>query len=361
MQFSSIYQQKGNNFDFIRFFLATLVLYSHSFSIFSGNDTLKESGEFIFTLTSGQVNGGMIAVNMFFLISGFLITISWSNSLDIFHFTIKRILRILPGLTGIFIFVIFIIGPLLSNNLYDYFNQLSLQAIIKDFLGMNISKTTVNNMFSSLPLDAINGSLWTLKYEVYCYIMVLFLGVFKLLNKKVVSALFLLFFTIYLFQTYGDLELTRGIPIPRLFTYFLLGSMFFLYKEYIYFNIKTIIIMIAILYLSSFYELIPISVLFAFSYLLLALIYSPVIKVHNFAKLGDFSYGMYIYAFPVQQVTLYIFKGIEFYSFMFISFFLTLFFASLSWHFIENSSLKLAHSKKIKTFFKERKKLRNKE
>ena len=127
--------------------------------------------------------------------------------------------------------------------------------------------------------------------------------------------------------------------------------MFFLYKEYIHFNIKTIIIMIAILYLSSFYELSQMSILFAFSYLLLAFIYSPVIKVHNFAKLGDFSYGMYIYAFPVQQVTLYTFKGIEFYTFMFISFFLTLFFASLSWHFIENPSLKLAHSKKIKTFF----------
>ena len=254
----------------------------------------------------GKLKGGALAVNMFFLISGFLITISWNNSLGIFNFSIKRILRIFPGLIGVFVFVILVIGPLLSNDLYDYFDQLSLQAIIKDFLGMNISKTTVNNIFSSLPLDAINGSLWTLKYEVYCYIMVLFLGVLKLLNKKVVSVLFLLFFTIYMFQTYGNLELTRGIPIPRLFTYFLLGSMFFLYKEYIHFNIKTIIIMIAILYLSSFYELSQMSILFAFSYLLLAFIYSPVIKVHNFAKLGDFSYGIYICISSTASYSIYI-------------------------------------------------------
>jgi|APSaa5957512535_1039671.scaffolds.fasta_scaffold332436_1 hypothetical protein len=61
MQFSTIYQQKGNNFDFIRFFLATLVLYSHSFSIFSGNSLLIESGEFIFNLTNGQIEGGSIS------------------------------------------------------------------------------------------------------------------------------------------------------------------------------------------------------------------------------------------------------------------------------------------------------------
>ena len=148
----------------------------------------------------GKLKGGALAVNMFFLISGFLITISWNNSLGIFNFSIKRILRIFPGLIGVFVFVILVIGPLLSNDLYDYFDQLSLQAIIKDFLGMNISKTTVNNIFSSLPLDAINGSLWTLKYEVYCYIMVLFLGVLKLLNKKVVSVLFLLFLQFICFK-----------------------------------------------------------------------------------------------------------------------------------------------------------------
>lgn len=344
MYLSSIYQQKQNNFDFLRFFLASLVFYSHSFVLFSGKPLSELKGEIVFYLTRGQIDGGILAVNMFFLISGFLITISWFNSSTIITFSTKRIARIFPGLIGVFIVVIFLLGPLFSSNYSDYFHQLSFSAILHDLLTMNISQSTVDHMFASLPKDTINGSLWTLKYEMYCYILILLLGAFKLLTKKTVTILFILFFITYMFQTYGSLELTRGVPIPRLFTYFLLGSLYYFYKDHILFNTKNILILILILFFLSAFEFTQLSIIISFSYLLFAFAYSPIIKLYNFSKMGDLSYGMYIYAFPMQQATLLIFKEIEFQWYFTISFILTLILSYLSWHFIEKPSLQFAHN-----------------
>lgn len=348
MYLSSIYQQKQNNFDFLRFFFASLVFYSHSFILFSGESLSEQNNEIFFNLTNEQIDGGVLAVNMFFLISGFLIAMSWANSPSIFKFSSKRIGRILPGLIGVFILTIFILGPLFSTNYSDYFHQLSFSAILHDLLTMNISQSTVNNMFESLPKDTINGSLWTLKYEVYCYVMILLMGAMKLLNKKNMTILFIFFFAVYMFQTYGNLELTRAVPVPRLFTYFLLGTIFYLYKEYVRFDIKIISIMIFILFLFVFFELTQLAIIIAFPYLLFAFVYSPTIKLNSFAKFGDFSYGIYIYAWPMQQATLFIFKDIQFLNYFFISFIFTLVLAFVSWHFIEKPSLDLVHQYKTK-------------
>lgn len=272
MKSSILYNHQQNNFDFVRFLFATIVFYSHSFSIFSGQSLANTGYEVFFNITKGQLDGGI----------------------------------------------------------------------------MNISKDTVNNMFESLPLNAINGSLWTLKYEFYCYIMILLMGAMKLLNKRNVTILFILFFIVYMFQTYGNLELTRGVLIPRLFTYFLLGSIFYFYKEHMNYNIITILFMVFIFFFFSFIGLAQVSMLIAISYLLFTLVFSRKIKLYNFAKFGDFSYGMYIYAFPTAQATLLLFKDIEFLNYFFISFIITFLLSYLSWHFIEKPSLDLVHKYKTK-------------
>ena len=351
MRLSSIYKGKENNYDFIRFFLAVLVLYAHSFALYSDQGLSQSGGELIFNITNGQLYGGYLAVNMFFLISGFLITMSWHNAPNFYYFTSKRILRIVPGLVGLFIFTILIVGPILSKEFGDYFGQLSFSSVSYDFFNMSISVSTMNNMFMNLPKDTINGSLWTLKYEVYCYIIVLLLGMFKLLNKAVVTSLFLFLFIMYMSQLYVDLELSRAVPMPRLGTYFLLGSMYFLYKEYIIFNRQIITFTLLLSVLLIWIGFAEIAVLFLFSFLLFAIIYSSKFALHNFAKHGDFSYGMYIYAFFVQQLTLYTFTDVNFYLFIFISLFVSIFLAFISWHLIEKPSLRLAHSQKIKKFF----------
>lgn len=355
MKLSEIYKEK-NNFDFVRFVLASLVLYSHSFYLYTGKQHSENKGEIIYTLTNGQLDGGSLAVNMFFVISGFLITMSWFNNPSIYAYSIKRLFRIFPGLLGVTIFVVIIMAPLISHNLVEYYNNLLFKNIIKDLLNMTISPDTVQNIFSSLYSKAINGSLWTLRYEVCCYILILILGFTKLLNKLIVILLFVAFFSIYILQTYGYLDLTRGaIPVPRLFSYFLLGTLLYFFKDDIIFSKKYIILSCVLLIIFIKLGILNAYIIFGLSYLLFAFIYSSTIKLHNFGKYGDLSYGIYIYAFPLQQLTLYLFRDISFIMYMAVSFAMTISMSFLSWHLIEKTSLNFVHSKKIIYLFKKEK------
>lgn len=347
MRLSSIYRGRENNYDFARVFLALLVLYTHVFALYFGHS----DDDLIFNITNGQLDSGVLAVNMFFLISGFLITMSWNHTPNFYLFTSKRILRIIPGFIGVFIFMVFIIGPVLSNDFTDYFDQLSWSAVIYDASHLHLSTSTMNNMFIDLPLNIVNGSLWTLKYEVYCYILVSLLGIFKLLNKTVVTSLFVFLLIIYMSQIYGGLELTRAIMIPRLFTFFLLGSMYFLYKEHVVFNKQIITFALVTSIVFIWLGFTKIAEIFLFTYLLFTIIYSSQFRLYDFAKYGDFSYGLYIYSFFAQQLILYTFTDINFYLFSFSSLVFSFLLAFISWHLIEKPSLKLAHSQKIKKFF----------
>lgn len=346
MTLGQVYTQKNNNFDFLRFFFASLVFYVHSYAIYTGKAPFDFSGEFIFILSKSQIDGGELAVNMFFLISGFLITMSWIKNPDTFGYFLKRIFRIFPGLIGLFIFVLFIIGPIISPNTSDYISSLSVNLILKDLVQMNISKETANFIFDNLPLQAINGSLWTLKYEFYAYILVAVLGISKILNVKVIASSLVFFFVVYMGQNMGILELTRAVQIPRLMTYFMLGALFFLLRDKILLNKSISLIMIVILVCSIWLNIAEVGMVFAISYLVFVFAYSPHIKLNNFSRYGDLSYGMYIYAFPIQQSILSLFRYIGFELYMLITFLITIFFAYISWRLIEEPSLHFAHSKR---------------
>ena len=83
-----------NSFDAIRLFLATLVVFEHSFFLIEN----RYDSEPFYLLTNGQFNSGAIAVCMFFAISGFLVTRSWLLTGDVRRYLFKRIARIVPGL-----------------------------------------------------------------------------------------------------------------------------------------------------------------------------------------------------------------------------------------------------------------------
>lgn len=77
-------------------------------------------------------------------------------------------------------------------------------------------------------------------------------------------------------------------------------------------------------------------------YMIFYLAYVPKGKIRSFNKVGDYSYGIYIYAFPVQQsIAAAIFPGISVANMVLGSFAVTFVLAFLSWHFIEKKFLKM--------------------
>ena len=104
-----------NNFDFLRFALATMVLLSHSWDLLKG----RESNP-VLLATKGQTELGSVAVDGFFILSGYLIAISFINSRSIWDYLRKRVLRIYPGyLVAAFVSLLFF-APLAMRFSSDY-------------------------------------------------------------------------------------------------------------------------------------------------------------------------------------------------------------------------------------------------
>lgn len=103
------FHTRENNFDFLRFFAAALVLFAHSYPL------VGRRGDEPLTLLTGYEKGGSIAVGIFFVMSGYLIASSWLASSSPKSFLIKRALRIFPALIVAVLLSVFVIGPLVTH------------------------------------------------------------------------------------------------------------------------------------------------------------------------------------------------------------------------------------------------------
>ena len=100
-----------NNLDIIRFIAATLVVFSHSYPLTLGNNGSEPFAVF----SNGQMTFGELAVSIFFVISGFLITQSYDRSKDLIYYMKARTLRIFPGLIFCVILTVFLLGPFFTR------------------------------------------------------------------------------------------------------------------------------------------------------------------------------------------------------------------------------------------------------
>lgn len=338
--FSDLINGKNNNFDFIRFIAATLVIFSHAFPL-TGNVDLLSS------FSNGQTNIGHLSVVIFFVISGYFITQSFVYSNSLIKYMKARVLRIFPALFIALLFTVFVIGALVTSIPFnEYIRNIEtynyLKAIFLYPMYWNLPGVFENNPFP----NSVNGSLWSIPFEFMFYIFVAILGVLFLIRKKVVTTIFVLLCALVFFD-YWPFSNTHfwGLEIKQileLLLYFCSGMMVFLYKEKIVYSNFLAMLSIVILYLSIYFNGFNEFFVFFGTYLIFYFGYNQKIKTWEFYKYGDFSYGIYIYAFPIQQATVYYFNGnMSPYLNFIISFIIALLLSIISWYLVENNALKL--------------------
>ena len=356
MLLSEYTSNRDNNFNLLRFIAAFVVLFTHSFSLISGNiydEPLRSTMD---------MSLGDIAVDIFFVTSGFLITSSYLNRGNLIAFAWARILRIYPGLIVAMIFCVFVVG--------GWFTSLSVSEYLSDgqtykyffkniilFFGVEYY---LPGVFKDVPyLGAVNGSLWTLPFEVKMYAILAFiLLTVSFLRRKIEIITFknvLLFIGIFsliiLFVNhfYTLKETSTFLPkFIRLFSAFFVGAMFYVWKDSVSLSYKRFIILVTLLLISS----IHIDVFFIVYYLVLAYIifflaYVPTGFIRKFNYFGDYSYGLYIYAFSVQQSLLAFYPSISIFNMVLYSFIITLILSILSWHLVEKKFLKMKNNYKF--------------
>lgn len=325
---------KKNNFDFLRFLAAVTVIFSHSFSLSGANSHYPKN------ILTDQMDLGRIAVYVFLMISGFLVTLSFDRSRDSFTYWKGRILRIFPGLTVVLLLSAFVLGPLVTTlTTREYFADPRTYQYLKAISLLNM-QYTLPGVFENNPYkDAVNGSLWSLGYEFTCYIVIAIIGFFKLLDKKVVLPLFLSVFLM------NFLDYSTRVPLGQtvaFLTYFMAGALFYLCRDTVPISFKHFVIALVLLALSVRLHIMDVALPIFGTYIIIYIAFCPQIRLHNFAKRGDLSYGIYIYAFPVQQLLTYLFGGKmnEYINFI-IAVPVVVLLAFLSWHLVEGPCLRL--------------------
>ena len=345
---------RDNNFNLIRFAAATLVLVSHSYALAIGRSEAEPLRD-----TLGM-SWGNIAVDIFFVTSGFLIAGSYYARKDLIAFTWARILRIYPGLFAAVVFCSFIVGI--------FYTELSLVQFlthgdtwlftIKNMTLLAGIEYRLPGVFESNPYQyAVNGSLWTLPYELKMYILLaIFALALGVVAKKAkvdftklffpVSACFaLIIFFLLEFGVIGFPGFLYRVMTPKfvqLFAMFFIGSSFYIWRAHIPMShILAAICAVILAFASVDKSLFLIAYTITVPYLVFYLAYVPKGAIRKFNRFGDYSYGIYIYAFPVQQALASSMEGIHTWTMVALSFLITFFFSFLSWKFVEKPSLAL--------------------
>ncbi len=171
-----LFMSRNNNFNFLRLLLALLVLLSHSPELIDG-DRHRE----ILTNIFHRISFGELAVNGFFLLSGYLIVQSWQRTPKLYSFLRKRILRIYPGFSVATLICIFVVIPLAVAPI-NFFTPINFIVHLQEiFL---LSPPSSPAIFQGKPYPLLNGAMWTIAYEFRCYLLVAILGTIGALKNQ---------------------------------------------------------------------------------------------------------------------------------------------------------------------------------
>ena len=335
--------RQANNFDLLRILFAWFVIVSHSY-VLNGNGPTDP----LFEMTQQTFLFSFIGVKGFFIISGYLIFKSMVVSTSIFEYLVKRVLRIFPALAVVLLVTLAAVYFIYPSNIPPFFTNKEVYAY---FLGNVIlfkPHFFISGIFSGLPSSAINGSLWTIEYEFFFYVFILLFFYFRS-NKKILKALLVIVVALFLMVRLAFYDWTVQthffIPLEPLFDlgpYFLMGSLLSCFDFDKMPAKNAIAAVLSMALIASVYFKIGHTVVYFTLPFIVIYVGKQTSKLANWVhtKLGDPSYGIYLYAFPLQQLLIYWYRPST--LVLFIASTIGAFvFGYLSWIFIEKKALAL--------------------
>ena len=332
---------RDNNLNLIRMIAASAVLVSHAFSVVG----VREPIEPVFGRSLGHM-----AVAVFFVISGFLISRAWERKPGVGHWLASRALRMYPGLAVVLVLTVLVLGPATTTlPLARYFAAPETWRYVPINLSLAELRFGLPGVFEHLPYPGtINGSLWTLIYEVICYGAVAAAGAAGLLRRPRAFALAL---TAYLVLHAAVLTTAphagRGNQLDSLADLsfpFACGMAAWVWRERLVLSgrIAAALALPALLLRPT--ALAPEALYLALGYATLWAGYALKGRALAYNRLGDYSYGVYIYAFPLQQLMVWLVPGQSWWTNVALAFPATLTCAVLSWTLVERPALALVRS-----------------
>ena len=335
-----VWDGRNNNFNLLRMIGALLIMFAHAMFVIIGDDISFERYPLAYTF-------GMTTLNLFFVLSGLLVTASWLHRQNLIGFAVARVLRIIPGLMVVAFVCAFVIGPAVSTVPLDaYFSDLRSWLYWPGTVLLS-ADLRLPGVFEGLPNDSeVNAPIWTLKYEAVLYVGVAIAGVMGWFARRLFAGLAVLCLLIYFVITFfTDLRSIAAIDHFMHFGYaFLIGSAVHQFRHLVPIDLRVALFSLALSCLLVYqfglqageFLLIPSAALLG-----LWIAFVPKGRIRAYNMVGDYSYGIYIWHYPLEQIVRHNFHTVTVLELYLICLPFVLVVAALSWHFVERPCLRL--------------------
>lgn len=290
-----------NNFDLLRLLFAGTVCLVHAHQL-SGYKELRVIAGFL---------SSAVAVKAFFVVSGFLIFMSFERSSSLVSYASKRARRIYPAYFTVV--MLCAIGLLLvsSKTAGDYFSFAWVKYVLANLTFLNFLQLTLPGVFEANKLTAVNGALWTLKIEVMFYVTVpFFVFLFRRFGRLptlsllyCLSVAYALLCALMAERTGSGIYVELGHQLPAQLSYFMAGAFFYYYLPLFEQRTGYFIFVAALILVANTAYSLPLLEPFALA--TVVVFFGLFFYMGNFGKYGDFSYGVYILHFPTIQLLLH--------------------------------------------------------
>lgn len=348
MKLSTLLSRDNNNLDIFRVIAACMVIYGHAYAL------VPHHGEkdFVARLL-GHDYSGSLAINIFFFLSGLVVTNSLISKRSPIDFVVARFFRIWPALIFTTLASAMIIGPALSTLPIDqYFRDSGTYHYVLKNVSLSTTYSLPGVFESNHYKSAVNGSLWTIPYEVSAYMILL--ALFMLGGAKYKLAAFSIFLIVSVNPFLPEQFQPSFFPKAKLATMlapcFAAGSMLALLKDHIHINVHGVLGIWILYFFLNKSEIAPYVV---YSAIFITTLYlSSLALIIKLKPKADISYGIYLWGFPVQQILVEYFpeQGVIFNQVCAITLCCILGYGS--WIFIERNSIRIGStfSKKLHSF-----------
>lgn len=333
-----------NNYDFLRIVAAVCIILFHSFGLLG-----RSAEEPLARISGGKMNFAFVGLCLFFCISGFLIAKSAVKSVSILSYLWKRFLRIQPLLVVTCICTVFILGPAFTHlSLKAYFSDSHTYSYFRNVLPMFGLQFTLPGVFTRLPEKGVNGSLWTLIVEERMYILLTVLFLYKK-DKAVYFVILIFLLNIFYFVNryffYGEIvPYFSGSAFYYALLFLNSAALYMLNFRFRNHLLLTVLVTVTVCLIGLEFLKIDFMYLIAVPVLVNSVAHIKG-KTNSIGKHGDFTYGSYVFSFPVQQIL--ISAGVFNPYLLFVLTIMIVFpMAVLSWNFVEKRFLMLKYKVK---------------
>jgi peptidoglycan/LPS O-acetylase OafA/YrhL len=354
--------QHSNAFGSLRLLFASLVIISHAPEIFHGNRDNEP-----LTWLFGSISLGDLAVDGFFLISGYLITASFLNSRTSYSYLKKRVARIYPGFLCAYFVCVLIVAPIGGATMPDSpgeFASVMVRALL-------LQPPDVGTVFNGTPFPFLNTSMWTISIEFKCYLLIYVIGLLGLLKiRKLILVAAIAFLIANMFVELDHQSFNMGIterPAPDVFSFsewntmllgnkkgwlrltavFLTGSCIYHYRDMIVFKPIYIVISTALLALCLCFDWSAhLGVALFGAYLIFAA--AEMNRGNVFSRINnetDISYGVYLYAWPVTKILFLFFPALSVPQVSLLTLVISYLLGWMSWMIVEKPVMMLLRAK----------------